>query len=69
MAATEKGSKIIMKSRIFFIVLTIISIAFLTIEFFLSESLNIVQNMMLGIIGWVGIVLGPAGLLINFNDL
>ena len=58
-----------MKSRIFFIILTIVSIAFLTIEFFLSESLNITQNMILGLIGWVGIVLGPMGLLINFNDL
>ena len=58
-----------MKSRIFFIILTIVSITFLTIEFFLSESLNAVQNMTLGIIGWTGIVLGPMGLLINFNDL
>ena len=58
-----------MKSRIFFIVLIIISVVFLTIEFFLSESLNVVQNFTLGIIGWVGIVLGPMGLLINFNDL
>lgn len=58
-----------MKSRIFFIILTIVSITFLTIEFFLSESLNMTQDMILGLIGWVGIVLGPMGLLINFNDL
>ena len=67
--ARTKGAKIIMKSRIFFIILTIVSITFLTIEFFLSESLNMTQDMILGLIGWVGIVLGPMGLLINFNDL
>lgn len=58
-----------MKSRIFFIILTIVSITFLTIEFFLSESLNATQDLTLWIIGWVGIVVGPIGLLINFNDL
>ena len=58
-----------MKSKIFFIILTIVSIAFLTIEFFLSESLNTTQDLTLWIIGWVGIVVGPIGLLINFNDL
>lgn len=58
-----------MKSRIFFIILTIVSITFLTIEFFLSESLNTTQDLTLWIIGWVGIVVGPIGLLINFNDL
>lgn len=58
-----------MKSKIFFIILTIVSISFLTIEFFLSESLNIVQNFTLGIIGWVGIVVGPMGLLINLDNL
>lgn len=58
-----------MKSRIFFIILTIVSITFLTIEFFLSESLNVTQDLTLWIIGWVGIVVGPIGLLINFNDL
>lgn len=58
-----------MKSKIFFIILTIVSITFLTIEFFLSESLNTTQDLTLWIIGWVGIVVGPIGLLINFNDL
>ena len=58
-----------MKSKIFFIILTIVSITFLTIEFFLSESLNTTQDLTLWIIGWVGIVAGPIGLLINFNDL
>ena len=58
-----------MKSRIFFIILTIVSTTFLTIEFFLSESLNTTQDLTLWIIGWVGIVVGPIGLLINFNDL
>lgn len=58
-----------MKSRIFFIILTIVSITFLTIEFFLSESLNTTQDLTLWIIGWVGIIVGPMGLLINFNDL
>ena len=58
-----------MKSRIFFIILTIVSITFLTIEFFLSESLNTTQDLTLWIIGWIGIVVGPIGLLINFNDL
>lgn len=58
-----------MKSRVFFIILTIVSITFLTIEFFLSESLNTTQDLTLWIIGWVGIVVGPIGLLINFNDL
>ena len=58
-----------MKSKIFFIILTIVSITFLTIEFFLSESLNTTQDLTLWIIGWVGIVIGPIGLLINFNDL
>jgi hypothetical protein len=67
--ARTKGGKIIMKSRIFFIILTIVAIAFLTIEFFLSESLNTTQDLTLWIIGWVGIVVGPIGLLINFNDL
>lgn len=54
----EKTGKIIA------IVTTIISFAFLMILFFLSESLNTLQNLMLGFFGFVGIIAAPSAMLI-----
>ena len=43
---------------------TIISFMFLVILFFCSESLNTLQNVMLGFFGFVGIIAAPSAMLI-----
>ena len=50
--------------KIIAIVATIISFAFLMILFFLSESLNTLQNVMLGLFGFVGVIAAPSAMLI-----
>ena len=43
---------------------TIISFILLVVLFFCSESLNILQNVMLGFFGFVGILAAPSAILI-----
>lgn len=50
--------------KIIAIVATVISFAFLMILFFLSESLNVLQNVMLGLFGFVGVIAAPSAILI-----
>jgi hypothetical protein len=50
--------------KIIAIVATVISFAFLIILFFLSESLNVLQNVMLSLFGFVGIIAAPSAILI-----
>ena len=57
-------NKKIKTGRIIAIVVTIISFAFLMILFFLSESLNALQNFMLGLFGFAGIIAAPSAILI-----
>ena len=51
-------------SKIIAVIITMISFMFLAILFFLSESLNTLQNVMLGVFGFVGVVAGPSAILI-----
>ena len=57
-------NKKIKTGKIMAIVITIISFAFLMILFFLSESLNTLQNVMLGIFGVIGVIAAPSAILI-----
>lgn len=51
-------------SKIIAVIITIISFMFLAILFFLSESLNTLQNVMLGVFGFVGVIAAPSAMLI-----
>ena len=57
-------NKKVKTGKIMAIVVTIISFAFLMILFFCSESLNTLQNIMLGFFGFVGIIAAPSAMLI-----
>ena len=50
--------------KIIAVTITIISFMFLVTLFFMSESLNLLQNVMLGIFGFVGVIAGPSAILI-----
>ena len=51
-------------NRMIAITVIIISFIFLVILFFLSESLNTLQNIMLGVSGFAGIIFAALAILI-----